>query len=232
MTDRFDVFLSHNSKEKPAVREIGRKLREAGLTCWLDEEQLIPGARFQGGLADGLQRSATCAIFIGRDNLGNWESEELDVAQNRAANQRDYRITPVLLPGLTDPFDTSLLPPFLQSRTWVDFRSGLDDQRALRRLICAIRGIPPGPDDGGRQSYRGSATGITPYLGLDTFDEKSTDLFFGRDADVQRLIEKLKASNFLAVIGASGSGKSSLVRAGLIPALRTNTLRKVVSGPL
>jgi formylglycine-generating enzyme required for sulfatase activity len=224
MTDRFDVFLSHNSKEKPAVREITGKLREAGLTCWLDEEQLIPGVRWQGGLADGLQRSATCAIFIGRDNLGNWESEELDVAQNRAANQRDYRITPVLLPGLTDPFDTSLLPPFLQSRTWVDFRSGLDDQRALRRLICAIRGIPPGPDDGGRQSYLESATGITPYLGLDTFDEKSADLFFGRDADVQRLIEKLKASNFLAVIGASGSGKSSLVRAGLIPALRTNTL--------
>src|SRR5262249_50227705 len=62
------------------------------------------------------------------------------------------------------------------------------------------------------------------YLGLQTFDEADAGLFFGRDADIQRLVEKLKAARFLAVIGASGSGKSSLVRAGFVPALRRNAL--------
>jgi hypothetical protein len=59
---------------------------------------------------------------------------------------------------------------------------------------------------------------------LSTFGEEHADFFFGRDADIQRLIEKLKTSRLLAVLGSSGSGKSSLVRAGLIPALRRGAL--------
>ncbi len=224
-TQQFDVFLSHNNREKPAVEALAYKLRAEGLAPWLDKEQLIPGVRWQGGLAEGLHASATCAVFIGKDDIGNWASEEVDVAQNRAANDRDFRIIPVLLPTLPDPFDPSPLPPFLLSRTWVDFRSGLDDARAFRRLVCAIKGIPPGPEDGGPLSPNGKAkTEIVPYLGLQTFDEADAGLFFGRDADIQRLVEKLKADRFLAVIGASGSGKSSLVRAGLVPALRRNAL--------
>jgi energy-coupling factor transporter ATP-binding protein EcfA2 len=56
------------------------------------------------------------------------------------------------------------------------------------------------------------------------FDEAHAEFFFGRERDVQRLVEKLKTTHFLAVLGASGSGKSSLVRAGLIPALRVGAL--------
>jgi WD40 repeat protein/DNA-binding SARP family transcriptional activator len=59
-----------------------------------------------------------------------------------------------------------------------------------------------------------------PYLGLQTFDERDAARFFGRAADVTRLLDRLGGTRFLAVIGSSGSGKSSLVRAGLIPALR------------
>ena len=46
-------------------------------------------------------------------------------------------------------------------------------------------------------------------------------LFFGRDSEIHQLLNQLKADSFLAVVGASGSGKSSLVRAGLIPALQS-----------
>lgn len=59
-----------------------------------------------------------------------------------------------------------------------------------------------------------------PYRGLNTFDEEHAAMFFGREGDVQRIVEKLKASRFLAVLGPSGSGKSSVVRAGVVPALR------------
>lgn len=59
-----------------------------------------------------------------------------------------------------------------------------------------------------------------PYKGLQTFQEADAVDFFGRDDLVARLAHRLGECFFLAVIGPSGSGKSSLVRAGLIPALR------------
>lgn len=60
----------------------------------------------------------------------------------------------------------------------------------------------------------------SPYLGLRKFEVKDKDLFFGRDQLIRRLQTRLEPNSFLLVLGASGSGKSSLIRAGLIPELR------------
>lgn len=62
--------------------------------------------------------------------------------------------------------------------------------------------------------------GEPPFQGLQYFDEKDAERFFGRETLVAKIVARLAGSRFLAVIGASGSGKSSLVRAGVIPALR------------
>src|ERR1044071_3720254 len=63
--------------------------------------------------------------------------------------------------------------------------------------------------------------GEPPFKGLQYFDETDYDLFFGRELLTAKLVDRLRESQFLSVIvGASGSGKSSLVRAGLIPALK------------
>jgi tetratricopeptide (TPR) repeat protein len=59
----------------------------------------------------------------------------------------------------------------------------------------------------------------TPFPGLRPFEFDESHLFYGRDGQVERLIAKLTGTRFLAVVGSSGSGKSSLVRAGLLPAL-------------
>jgi len=73
--------------------------------------------------------------------------------------------------------------------------------------------------------------GLCPYKGLNFYDETDADLFVGRETLTARLTERLfsltvageaSRKRFLAVVGASGSGKSSLVRAGLISALRWN----------
>jgi DNA-binding SARP family transcriptional activator/class 3 adenylate cyclase/ABC-type glycerol-3-phosphate transport system substrate-binding protein len=67
-----------------------------------------------------------------------------------------------------------------------------------------------------------------PYKGLHAFAEADADDFFGRDSLVDRLVgrlaEHVEGSRFLAVVGPSGSGKSSVVRAGLIPTLRAGAL--------
>lgn len=69
------------------------------------------------------------------------------------------------------------------------------------------------------------AAGLPPYKGLYCFDESDAEWFFGREALTELLVERLTSmlgtdQRFLAIVGASGSGKSSVVRAGLIPALR------------
>src|SRR6185295_976098 len=63
--------------------------------------------------------------------------------------------------------------------------------------------------------------GEPPFKGLQYFEEPDTGLFFGRELLTAKLLQRLRDTQFLSVvIGASGSGKSSLVRAGLIPALK------------
>jgi tetratricopeptide (TPR) repeat protein len=56
-----------------------------------------------------------------------------------------------------------------------------------------------------------------PYPGLRSFEPDEAEIFFGRDEQTQELVSRLSKTRFLAVVGTSGSGKSSLVRAGLIP---------------
>ena len=59
-----------------------------------------------------------------------------------------------------------------------------------------------------------------PYPGMVPFTEKQADVFFGRDTEIADGVERLRQHPFLTVIGPSGSGKSSLIYAGIIPALR------------
>jgi WD40 repeat protein len=63
-------------------------------------------------------------------------------------------------------------------------------------------------------------SGICPYKGLRFFDEEDAKYFYGRDSLTDKLIEKVRLGNFLAVLGVSGSGKSSVVRAGLLHQLK------------
>src|SRR4029453_11355379 len=64
----------------------------------------------------------------------------------------------------------------------------------------------------------------SPYVGLEAFREGEAPQFFGRRDRVDALVEAVRARPFVFVTGASGSGKSSLVLAGLIPALKNNAI--------
>jgi energy-coupling factor transporter ATP-binding protein EcfA2 len=219
---RFDVFLSYNSRDGGLVERIAQRLKRAGLEPWLDRWSLTPGGEWQRELGEGLDASVACAVFVGPHDLGAWELQEVAVAIDRAVAQRGFRVFPVLLPGVEEPFDPNRLPHFLRTRTWVDFRRGRDDGRALQDLINAVRGVPFGS-----HVVVAGSDGVVPYRGLRVFGEEDAPFFFGRDRDVQRLLEKLKSSRFVALLGPSGSGKSSLVRAGLVPELRAGALADV-----
>lgn len=212
---RYDVFLSHNSADKAAVEDIARRLIAAGLQPFLDKWHLIPGAPWQEALENALTESASVAVFVGPSGISPWHNEEIRAAIDEAVRTRDdYRVIPVLLPGA----DETVVARFLARRTWVDFRAGIDDTEAFQRLAAGIQGqaIDIGP-------YRLPDEPV-PYRGLLPFEAEHARFFFGRDVDIARLMEKLGRQPFVAVVGASGSGKSSLVKAGLLPNLKANAL--------
>ena len=62
---QYDVFLSHNSKDKPRVETLAQRLTERGLTLFLDRWCLISGDPWQEALEEALQASASFAVFIG-----------------------------------------------------------------------------------------------------------------------------------------------------------------------
>jgi formylglycine-generating enzyme required for sulfatase activity len=66
-------------------------------------------------------------------------------------------------------------------------------------------------------------SGESPYMGLRYFDTPDANLFFGRETLTHELAERVSKESFLAIVGASGSGKSSVARAGLIPAWKSTT---------
>jgi hypothetical protein len=232
-TQHYDVFLSHTSGDKDAVEHIARRLRaEAQLEPFLDKWHLIPGNPWQEELEQALNQSQTCAVFLGPADLGPWENEEMRLALDKRTRNPAFRVIPVLLPNAPMP-EKGPLPDFLRRLTWVDFRSGLDDADALHCLVSGIKGIAPGPPVLSPDSPPPpSDADICPYLGLETFQEKDAAFFFGRAALTQWLGERLRERRFLAVIGPSGSGKSSVVRAGLLPALRQGVLPASSDWPL
>ena len=68
-----------------------------------------------------------------------------------------------------------------------------------------------------------------PFPGLRAFEEDEDVLFFGREKQIDELLKKLRTSRFLAIIGSSGSGKSSLVKSGLLPSLHSGLMSGVSS---
>jgi tetratricopeptide (TPR) repeat protein len=68
-----------------------------------------------------------------------------------------------------------------------------------------------------------------PFPGLRPFEPDEEHLFFGREEEIDELLRRLRSTRFLLVVGSSGTGKSSLVRSGLIPALQSGFMLKAGS---
>ena len=120
-----------------------------------------------------------------------------------------------MIPVLLSAADPAL--GFLRLNTWVDLSAGAADEAALEILTAAIRGQPVGPL--ALQQIEAVRAEVCPYRGLRPFREEDEPFFFGRVVFTETLAAMLARQPFVAVVGASGSGKSSVVRAGLIPRL-------------
>jgi len=217
---KFAVFLCHSKDDEQEVEKLAHLLDAQKIKPWFDGWDLIPGQPWQEQIERALEDSASCAVCLGSKKLARWQNEEmraaLDLLVDRDHDQ--FSVIPVLLPG-ADLRAHDGLPLFLKRNHPVEFRDSIEDERALRGLIRGIRRMRGGPDPS-----KAKAQDDRPYRGLNVFDMKDARYFFGREGEIDDLLEKLSRSRFLAVIGPSGSGKSSLVRAGLLGALKSGEI--------
>lgn len=131
----YDVFLSHHSKDKPQVKEIGRRLKGVGIRPWLDEWDLVPGETISAALEKAIETIPCAALFFGPGDLGRWHILEIQ-AYVEAWAKKQARIIPVLLTGVKDP---PKMPIWVRQTLWVDMRAWKEAENdAFYRLVCGI----------------------------------------------------------------------------------------------
>ena len=134
-SNQFDVFLCHNSIDKPAVRKIAQKLKQRGLRPWFDEWELRPGLLWQRELEKQIQNIKSAAVFVGANGFGPWQDMELDAFLRKFVRRGDP-VIPVILDDCIEA--PELTDTFLEGMTWVDFRQL--DTDPFERLVWGITG--------------------------------------------------------------------------------------------
>ena len=141
-SEPFDVLLSHSHEDAIWVDGLGKRLvEEHRLKVWLDRWVLVPGNSWQQEIEQGFDQAGTCAVCVGARTPDGWFQQEIERALEIQANNKGFRVIPVLLPDASP----EIVPKFLSLRTWADFRNGQDSELGFHVLVCGIRGVPVGP---------------------------------------------------------------------------------------
>jgi WD40 repeat protein/energy-coupling factor transporter ATP-binding protein EcfA2 len=208
----YDVFLSYNSKNREEAQAIVHALEDRLLGVFWDRGALRAGRRWLRELEESLTSCRAIVILVGPDGLGAWQTFEVEAAINLQVSEGSVLVIPVLLPG------AQALSLFLKSYTWIDLQSGITDVAALNSLVASVNGVYSKSDLVTQASVVWEIA--CPYRGLLSFREDDAEYFFGRQKVVEELEKALDKGSFVALVGSSGSGKSSVVQAGLIHHLR------------
>jgi hypothetical protein len=207
-------FLSYGGVNRAAARALSQGLRTAGVEIFADEE-IQSGSQWLARLESELTNVDGFLALIGSGPIEGWARAELDVALDRHVKNPEFRLIPVLLPSAR-PED---LPPFLARfqahKLPVDPIQATTEQFSTLSLLLGLRQL--------------EEKSQCPFPGLEPFDESLAPFFFGRAAEIDDLI-RLAESNlrdrrrWIQIEGPSGSGKSSLAMAGLVPQVRRGRL--------
>ena len=204
------IFISHSSKDKTLAYNLKEKLSAWGHDCFLDFQGIPGGAQWEQEVYDAMRRCAVvlvCATPRAIDD-SRWVFAEIVMGR--------YSSRPVI-PLI---FQKCELPTNLGGTQYIDFTQ--NPQTAYQQLRDSLEKLdltPAGPKWPKDKS---------PYSGLKALDEDYAAVFFGRQKELQAAITALRPGGqrqrFLTIVGPSGSGKSSLLRAGIIPALKNSAI--------
>jgi WD40 repeat protein/energy-coupling factor transporter ATP-binding protein EcfA2 len=221
------LFLSYSSRDRPAAARIRDRLAAEGFAALyidFDPDQGTPAGRSWERELYAQLRKTDALIFLASAASvdSRWCFAELSLARSLGK--------PVFPLRLEDGAHL----PLLDDVQWVSLAEG---DRALNRLLTGLRraGLDPA-DSFTWNPHR------PPYPGLEPFAPDDAAVFFGREDEIDHLLELLQPTlqrsrgRFVAIVGPSGSGKSSLLHAGLLPRLQRLEQRwllipSIVPGP-
>jgi WD40 repeat protein len=237
------IFISHSSGDNAAAVALKDWLLENGWSdVFLDldpDRGIRAGERWERALHDAAYRCQAIIFLVSRNWLASqWCGKEFDLAAK--LNKRMFGV-------LIDDFAIRDLPPrFTDTWQFTNLAAGQDhevfrailppdDREAhvtfsrsgLRRLKAGLQaaGLDPRFFEWPPQDDPDRA----PYTGLPPMEEADAGIFFGREADIVRALDDLRGlarrgpPRLFVIEGASGCGKSSFLRAGLIPRLRRDS---------
>jgi WD40 repeat protein len=205
----YDLFISYVDADRAWVEGyLLDALERAGLRCHSEAafeigvprltsiERAVRGSRYTLLIVSAAYQADSFALFA---NL---------LAQQFGVENQTWPVIPLIL-------DNSIkLPGRLAMLKALDASDPARWPDVLKHLYALMQIAPP----------PAPASPKCPYPGLVPFDRKDAQLFHGRDAEIDSMIQRLRYQRLLFVIGPSGSGKSSLISAGLLPSLMQSDL--------
>ncbi len=206
------IFISHSSADNDQAAQMRAWLENAGFeSAFLDKDKttgIPPGADWERTLYREVEQSQAVIII----QTPNWLDSKWCFAEFTQARA----LGKAIFPAIVAPTGDTLISPDIQALNLLSDRDG-GLERLKRELVRIALDAQGGFDWDARRP---------PFPGMLAFGEEDAAVYFGRDDDIRRLIERLDArrnqggAKLIALLGSSGSGKSSLLRAGVIPRLK------------
>jgi WD40 repeat protein len=221
------IFISHSSRDKLKVKKLAVRLHQRGYKFFLsfDPSAGIPAARrWESEIYRQLQLSSAVIVVYSKAWLASkWCFAEF--TQARALRKAIFRLQ----------ISSCKIDGPLAERQAIDFTT--NQKEAYERLWDGLRraGVDP-------QKEFGWSPDRSPYPGMQPFSQDDAAVYFGREKEVQEGIDRLRwmrdhartqdALRLMVVLGPSGSGKSSLVRAGIVPRLARDPANWLILPPV
>jgi WD40 repeat protein len=203
----YDVFVSYAETDKAWVEGYLRSTLDAAGLRSLTQADFRLGAFWTAEFERAVARSRRVVLVLSGAYVADLRQQFIDnLARYHSLQTGDPTVIPLLLEAVPLPLGLEALVPL---------HAGTDQERqeAMKRLCRELGTPPPQP-----------SPLLCPYPGMRPFTQEETHLFFGRRRERDDLVHRLVGQRHLVLIGPSGSGKSSLVLAGLLPDLKQSGL--------
>ena len=203
----YDFFIDYGIDDAEAASELARLLRDHNLEVFIDTASIPVASVWSAEIERALDYSACVVICFGKASTSG---PRTNVLKRVRGSPRAVALVPVLLPHGSDDALRSFGLEDLQA---LDLRHGID-ATSIEALMAARRRASS------ESSSRETVVHLNPYRGVLPYGEDDARLLFGRDDEIRHLLDCLDRAAVVCVDGAAKVGKTSLVLAGLLPALR------------